>query len=218
MYKLQLLDSLYQPVVTPTVTNGPGILPIMARSVGIFLRGLVRSPRAVGAVAPSSQVLVKAQLDAARLEDARVIVEWGPGTGVFTHAIIARMRPDARLFVFEINSLFVANLRRDLLDPRVTVVDRSAAESRDVLRAHGVPFADVIVSGLPFTSLPQPVTHAILRAALVVLRPGGVFVTYQYSTLLRRTLQHYFPSLHIAAFVLRNLPPAWVFVGVRSPS
>lgn len=184
----------------------------------MFLRGLGRSPRAVGAVAPSSRYLVAAQLDAAHIDDAQVIVEWGPGTGVFTHAIIERMRPGARLFVFEINPLFLANLRRDVADARVTITDRSAADSLDVLHTHGVPCADVIVSGLPFTSLPQPVTHAILRAAHDVLRPGGVFVTYQYSTLLRRTLQQYFPSLRIAAFVLRNLPPAFVFVGVRSRS
>jgi len=190
----------------------------MAKARGLFLRGLVRAPRSVGAIAPSSRYLVAAQLHAARIEDAQVIVEWGPGTGVFTHAMIERMRPDARLFVFEINPLFLANLRRDVADARVTIVDTSAADSMRVLREHGVASADVIVSGLPFTSLPQPVTHAILRAALDVLQPGGVFVTYQYSTLLRRTLQQYFPALRIAAFVLRNLPPAFVFVGVRARS
>jgi phospholipid N-methyltransferase len=190
----------------------------MATFVGLFLRGLLRAPRSVGAVAPSSRFLVAAQLDAARIEDAPVIVEWGPGTGVFTHAIIERMRPDARLFVFEINPLFLANLRRNVHDPRVTIVDVSAADSMGVLREHGIASADVIVSGLPFTSLPQPVTHAILRAARDVLRPGGMFVTYQYSTLLRRTLQQYFPSLRIATFVLRNVPPAFVFVGTRDHS
>jgi phospholipid N-methyltransferase len=190
----------------------------MAKAVGLFLRALMHAPRSVGALAPSSRFLVAAQLDAARIEDARVIVEWGPGTGVFTHAIIKRMRPDARLFVFEINPLFLANLRRDVADARVTIVDTSAADSMVVLQRHGIASVDVIVSGLPFTSLPQPVTHAILGASLDVLRPGGVFVTYQYSTLLRRTLRQYFPSLRTAAFVLRNLPPAFVFVGVRSRS
>jgi phospholipid N-methyltransferase len=188
----------------------------MTRSVGVFLRGLVRAPRSVGAIAPSSRHLVAAQLHAARIEHAQVIVEWGPGTGVFTHAIIARMRPEARLFVFEINPVFLAQLRREIADRRVTIMDVSAADTQEVLLQHGVPSADVIVSGLPFTSLPQPVTHAILRAALHVLRPGGVFVTYQYSTLLRHTLRQYFPSLRIAAFVLRNLPPAFVFVGTRA--
>jgi phospholipid N-methyltransferase len=188
----------------------------MTRSVGVFLRGLMRAPRSVGAIAPSSRHLVAAQLDVAQIGQARVVVEWGPGTGVFTHAIIARMRPDARLFVFEINPVFLAQLRHEIADRRVTIVDVSAADTHHVLQQHGVKVADVIVSGLPFTSLSQPLTHAILHAALDVLRPGGIFVTYQYSTLLRRTLRHYFPSLRIAAFVLRNLPPAIVFVGMRA--
>ncbi len=94
----------------------------MAKAVGLFLRGLMHGPRSVGAVAPSSRFLVAAQLDAARIEDAEVIVEWGPGTGVFTHAIIKRMRPDARLFVFEINPLFLAIFRRDVVDDRLRFV------------------------------------------------------------------------------------------------
>jgi phospholipid N-methyltransferase len=120
------------------------------------------------------------------------------------------------LFVFEINPVFLVQLRRDIADRRVAIMDVSAADTQQVLQQHGMAAADVIVSGLPFTSLPQPVTHAVLRAAVAVLRPGGVFVTYQYSTLLRRTLRQYFPSLRIAAFVLRNLPPAFVFVGTRA--
>jgi phospholipid N-methyltransferase len=72
---------------------------------------------------------------------------------------------------------------------------------------------DVVLSGLPFTSLPRPVTHAILEATVKVLRPNGVFVTYQYTTVLRHLLRQYFPAIRITRLVLRNLPPAFVFAG-----
>jgi phospholipid N-methyltransferase len=76
----------------------------------------------------------------------------------------------------------------------------------------GLQQADCIVSGLPFTSLPRPVTHVILQATRAALGTGGVFVTYQYTPVLRSLLRSYFPTTKIARFVLPNIPPALVFV------
>jgi phospholipid N-methyltransferase len=100
----------------------------------------------------------------------------------------------------------------------VTIIEASAAECYAALAEHGALPVDVVLSGLPFTSLPRSVTHAILQATVRSLQPDGVFITYQYSTLLRGVLQHYFPSLRITRFVLRNVPPAFVFTGSSGPS
>lgn len=150
-------------------------------------------------------------LDVARVEQAQVIVEFGPGTGVFTDEIVRRMRPDARLLVFEVDPQFVADLRARISDPRVVILAESADTVGQQLERLGLPAIDCIVSGLPFTSLPRPLTHAILQATRAALRPGGVFVTYQYTPMLRALLSSYFPTTRISRFVLRNIPPALVF-------
>lgn len=175
------------------------------------MRGFLRSPRSVGSIAPSSRWLVRAMLDTSGVEQAQVIAEFGPGTGVFTDEIIRRMRPDARLLVFEVDPQFVANLRARISDARVAIIDDSAATIGEQLAQRDLPALDCIVSGLPFTSLPRPVTHAILEATRAALRPDGVFVTYQYTPVLRKLLRAYFPATRIRRFVLRNLPPALVF-------
>ncbi len=177
-----------------------------------FLKNFIRSPRSIGSIAPSSRWLVKAMLDEAEVESAQIIVEFGPGTGVFTDAIIQRMRPDARLLVFEINPLFIAGLRGRIDDPRVELIEASAADIEPHLQRLGLASPDRIVSGLPFTSLPRPVTEAILRATAAALRPGGLFVTYQYTPVLQRLLGTYFDTTSIARLVLWNVPPALVFV------
>lgn len=150
-------------------------------------------------------------LDTSGVEQAQVIAEFGPGTGVFTDEIIRRMRPDARLLVFEVDPQFVADLQARINDPRVAVIDDSAGSIGEQLAQRALPAVDCIVSGLPFTSLPRPVTHDILQATRTTLRPGGVFVTYQYTPVLRDLLRSYFPDTRIRRFVLRNLPPALVF-------
>jgi phosphatidylethanolamine/phosphatidyl-N-methylethanolamine N-methyltransferase len=177
-----------------------------------FLKGFLREPRTVGSITPSSRWLVQAMLDEAAVAAAQVIVEFGPGTGVFTDQIIQRMRPDARLLVFEVHHPFFVDLQSRIHDPRVEIIGDSAAEVGRYLAQQGLTHADCIVSGLPFTSLPRPITHAILEATCAALKPGGVFVTYQYTPVLRGLLRSYFPATRITRYVLRNIPPALVFV------
>ena len=177
-----------------------------------FLKGFLRSPRSVGSIAPSSRWLVRAMLDEAAVERAAVVVEYGPGTGVFTDELIRRLRPDARLLVFEVNPGFIAGLRARIADPRVTLIEASAATLPDELQRHGLGAPDCIVSGLPFTSLPRAVTDEILSATYAALPSGGTFVTYQYTPALRGVLAGHFDACRVTRYVLRNLPPALVFV------
>ncbi len=156
-------------------------------------------------------------LDEAHIEAASIVVEFGPGTGVFTQEIVQRMRPDTRLIVFEIDPLFAADLQKRFTDPRVQVINASAAQSQEYLAHLDALPADCVISGLPFASLPRPITHAILRTTTGVLRPSGIFVTYQYTPVMRRILRNYFPHTYVARFVLPNLPPALVFVCPNVP-
>jgi phosphatidylethanolamine/phosphatidyl-N-methylethanolamine N-methyltransferase len=177
-----------------------------------FVRGLLRAPRSVGAIAPSSPWLVRAVLEPARISQAKTLVEFGPGTGALTGEIIRRLRPDARLFAFEVDREFVADLRARYRDPRVTFIAASAADCPQYLSQFGLTTVDCVVSSLPLTVLPRPLTHRIMKATTECLRPGGIFVTYQFSTAFARpVLQSYFPQTRRTRFVLANLPPAMVF-------
>jgi len=183
-----------------------------------LFRGFLRAPRSVGSIAPSSPRLADAMLDAARPEWARTVVEFGPGTGALTGAIIHRLRSDARLLAFEVDTKFVANLRSHYRDARVTFVAACATESPRYLARFGTPTADCVVSSLPLSVLPRPLTHRIMEAALDCLRPGGIFVTYQFTTALARPiLQDYFPEVRRTRFVMRNFPPAMVFACRKPP-
>ncbi|MEI6084332.1 MAG: rRNA adenine N-6-methyltransferase family protein [Verrucomicrobiota bacterium] len=177
-----------------------------------FLRGALRSPRSVGAIVPSSPWLVAALVDAARIEQAQTVVEFGSGTGAVTNEILRRLRPRARLVAFEVDTHFATQLRLKVTDSRATILNTCATDAPRHLRELGMHSADCVVSSLPLTSLPRPLTHQVLKAATALLRPGGMFVTYQFTNAARSVLEHHFPQAQVSRLVLRNLPPAMVFI------
>lgn len=186
-----------------------------------FLMQFITHPKSVGAIAASSGALADHVSDAAGVSGARAVVEFGPGTGVITEAILARLRPDATFFALEINDEFVKTMRERF--PNVVVHKDSAANTRTYLEQSGHSSCDCIVSGLPWAAFEEELQDSLLDAIMDVLEPGGGFATYMYlwSIMLpagrrfRRKLHERFAESGVAAAVWRNLPPAIVLWGKR---
>ena len=143
-----------------------------------FLQGFLRRPREVGSIVPSSRFLERRVIRCARIREADLVVELGPGTGGTTRALLRAMRPDARLLAIEINPRFATLLARSG-EPRLLVHQGSAEELPEALAVHGLGHPDVIVSGIPFSTMAREVGTGILRAVHDSLEPGGRFVAYQ---------------------------------------
>ena len=178
-----------------------------------FLRSFLASPRKVGAVLPTSRRTVRETLDLAALGQARCVVELGAGTGVYTRAILDRIGSGARVLAFEVDSELSSALDSELRDPRLRVVNASAV---DVARHLDGTTADVIVSALPFTSLPVPEREQILRAARDVLGRDGILLVLQYSPLIERELRQTFSNVRRRLSLL-NVPPAFLFACQGDP-
>jgi phospholipid N-methyltransferase len=172
-----------------------------------FLRSFIANPRQVGAVLPTSRRAVRDMLDLAEVQQARLVVELGAGTGVYTAALLDRLGPDAELIAFEINAGLAAGLQSKLPDRRLRVVAGSAEDVQEVLAGRR---PQVVVSALPFTSLPSGTGRLILERTANVLAPGGVLLVLQYSPLLTRELSRLFGSLTRRVSLL-NVPPAFLF-------
>jgi phospholipid N-methyltransferase len=172
-----------------------------------FLRSFVRSPRKVGAVLPTSRRAVRATLDLVALEDARCIVEMGAGTGPYTREIVKRLHRDARFIAFEIDPELAAGLERDYRDSRLQVANASAERMGSYLDGRR---ADVVVSAIPFTSLPSRERQNLLRAAQANLAEDGTLLVLQYSPFIQGQLKKIFASVDRRLAPL-NVPPAFLF-------
>jgi phospholipid N-methyltransferase len=180
------------------------------RSGLLFARNFFRHPRMLGSIVPSSRFLIRQLLQPVDWSQARVIVEYGPGVGVITAEVLRRMRPDAMLIAIETNPAFVSYLRESIKDERLHVVEASAESVDEILRRYGQSNASYVISGIPFSTIPAPVRERILLKTCEVLKPGGSFLVYQFSTRVLQDLQRIFRYVR-RQFEPLNVLPAHLF-------
>jgi phospholipid N-methyltransferase len=182
--------------------------------MALFARGFLKHPNMVGWVLPSSSFLVNEVLKQIDWEQARVVVEYGPGVGAFTTRVLERMRLDAKLIALEINPDFCQFLEGSLQDPRLHLVRESATEIDAVLARLGHAHADYVISGIPFKTLPHALRDTIVRKTHSVLRPEGSFLVYQFSNTVLPYLERVFGRVS-RDFELLNIIPARLFYCAR---
>jgi phospholipid N-methyltransferase len=145
-----------------------------------FFHEFLKHPLQIGSIIPSSRFLERQIVEAGDVSSARTIVELGPGTGGTTRAILHAMNRDARLLSIEINLHFHA-LVSGIKDDRLIVHLGSARTLADILSRYGMGAPDVLISGIPFSTMSDDAGTEILEKVFSVLAPGGRFVAYQVS-------------------------------------
>lgn len=175
-----------------------------------FLIEYVKSPKTVGAIAPSSDKLAESMINDINFKNAKCIVEYGPGTGVFTDKILKNKRKDTRLILIEYNEVFYKQLIEEYTDYDNIVIINDSAENIDkYLEKYNIKKVDYIISGLPFTSLPKNVSSKVLKNTGNILKEDGLFITFQYTLLKKDYIANYFKTIDYKK-VWFNLPPAYV--------
>ncbi len=178
--------------------------------VTLFFREFLRNPVMIGSIIPSSKRTIEAMLARVDWPNTKLFVEYGPGVGTFCGSILDRLAPGATLLVIDTNPVFVDFLRRRFADTRFVAVNGSAADVNEIIAEHGFDKADYVLSGLPFSTLPNEVGPAICEATQRVLRPGGTFLIYQYSAYILRLIDPLFPRIDRAR-EWWNIPPCSLF-------
>jgi phospholipid N-methyltransferase len=174
-----------------------------------FFRGFLKRPKQVASIIPSSRFLERRVTRAARAARAKLVVELGPGTGGTTRALLRTMAPDAKLVAIEINSYFTEVLER-WPDTRLVVRQGSAADLGPILADLGLGAPDVVVSGIPFSTMERPIGREILRNVYDALEPGGAFVAYQVRDRVHTLGREVFGNARVQTELL-NVPPMRIY-------
>jgi len=179
----------------------------------LFLKTFARDLD-VGALWPTARGCVRRVLRNIDFSKRLVIVEYGPGTGAFTKELLANLSPDSKLLLIEKNEDFVRALREKFAhDARVHLFHDSAEHVEELLKKAGEPHADYILSGIPFSRIPEPQAEGILRATKRSLG-NGVFLVYQYLPSVRRLISPFFACITMKC-LLWNVPPLFLVIAQR---
>ncbi|KXK63945.1 SAM-dependent methyltransferase [Micromonospora rosaria] len=189
----------------------------MINDSSAFLTQFIRHPLTTGAVLPSGSTLARDITATVPQRGHPLVVELGPGTGVFTQAIQQRLAGRGHHLAVELNPTFATGLARR--HPTVDVVHADAATLGGLLSERRLAPADVIISGLPWAALPGNRQSAILDAVVGALDTTGVFTTFAYRHALptrparrfHRLLTEAFDEVTVGRTVWSNLPPALVY-------
>jgi len=173
---------------------------------GVFFEGFLQHPVMVGSIIPSSGFTIRRMLAPVKWDECKLFVEYGPGVGTFCRPVLDRLRRDGELIVIDTNPLYIDYLKRTIRDSRFHAVLGSAEDVEEIVRAHGHEKADYILSGLPFSTLPEGVGPNIAAATYRVIREGGAFLTYQFSNVARDLTAKHFPRVETDFEWLNILP------------
>jgi phospholipid N-methyltransferase len=153
----------------------------------------------------------------AGLTHADTVLEYGPGTGVFTPYILEQLGPHSKFAAIEINPRLAAVFRAE--HPGVRLFEDSVENVRAICDSMQIETVDCVISGLPWAFFSESIQIRILDEMIRVLRPGGKFVTFGYVQSLALPgarhfadlLPTYFRTVSKSSIVWLNVPPAFVY-------
>jgi phosphatidylethanolamine/phosphatidyl-N-methylethanolamine N-methyltransferase len=146
-----------------------------------------------------------------RLHPSRAvrILELGPGTGVFTKALIKAMRHVDQLDVVELNESFYKMVHGLYHGGSVNVYHMN------ILDFGATEEYDFIFSSIPYRSLPGYVTSAIWKKKHDLAKCDGTIIYYKYVSPapIFNTVERTLVNRHLknTKIVWRNMPPAQLY-------
>ena len=177
----------------------------------VFLKNAILNPKQVAYVFPSGKTLIHSIAERSGLSLAKKIVELGPGTGGTTTGFLNEMQQDAILCAVEINKDFVDYLNNTIDDERLHACHDGAQNLQQIVKEQGWDNADVVISGMPFSTLPKNIARDIIQSVHDSLKPGGLFVAYQFRDRVGQLATPIFgePKTY---WEYMNFPPMQIFV------
>lgn len=161
------------PLITKT-RRAPETLPTQSDRFAFF-RAWAANPLQVASITPSGDAL--SELITSEITPATgPVVELGPGTGVFTRALLERGVKEQDITLVEYGSEFALMLKNRFPDARVLWMDAR--------RVGQLAFDDrglgAVVSGLPLLSMPTLKVFQILKGSFDLMGSDGRFYQFTY--------------------------------------
>ncbi|MFH1805743.1 MAG: SAM-dependent methyltransferase [Pseudomonadota bacterium] len=182
-----------------------------------FLRAWVANPKRVAAITPSGPALAELMTRDLGPETGPVL-ELGPGTGVFTRAILAHGVAPQDLTLIEFSPDFAHTLARRFPDCRILCMDAARLGTANLYSDDAKPGA--VISGLPILSMNARQIMGILGGSFTLMRPNGAFYQFTYGPrcpVPHQILTRLGLKAQRVGATMRNVPPSTVYRITHAP-
>lgn len=182
-----------------------------------FFRAWVANPLRVASAVPSGRrlsAIITQEISAA----TGSVVELGPGTGVFTTALLERGVLEGNIVLIESGNEFIGHLRAMFPAALILEIDASQLGATSIFHDSK---AGAVISGLPFLSMSSRKAITILVGVFRKLRQDGALYLFTYGYFCpvpRKFLDRLGLKATRIGGTLANFPPAVVYrIKRRSP-
>lgn len=178
----------------------------------LFFKRLLKTPKLIGAFAPSSRWLVRAMCAHVKRAENEYVLELGVGTGSFTRQLLRQGIPEDKLILVERDHTFVAFLQQHF--PKACVLHYDIITSRplaEVLQVEIQGKISTVVSSVPFFNMPVSNRCTFVQTLLPLLSPRGQILQFAY-----RPSSPFRPCVlglqeKMLGVALLNIPPAFIW-------
>lgn len=174
-----------------------------------FIQEYLKHPLQIASIIPSSRFLERRIVIASGVSYSSTVVELGPGTGGTTRAILDAMPHESKLLCIEMNPHFY-ELVSNIKDPRLKVHLGNACNLKEIISTYNLDAPNVVISGIPFSTISPAVGSQIIDAISSSLAPNGRFVAYQFSSKVSILCKPFLGSAQTEMEVF-NIPPMRVY-------
>lgn len=174
-----------------------------------FFGALAKSPKTIGAVAPTSCETAGLMASNITRPNALPVLELGPGTGAITNAILHHGVAEKDLYAVEFNPKFCRDLRARW--PKSHIIEGNAFDLDSALAHFDEQKFDCVISGLPLLNFEPEMRVQFLLGALKRVPVGRPLVQFSYG--IKAPIEINDPKIKVAKsrWVIRNLPPTRVW-------
>ncbi len=174
-----------------------------------FYKALLKNPRSIGSVLPSSKALARKIAAYAPVSSEDYVLELGAGTGVITKALLQHGIAHHRIIIVE-NSEDLAQILREHF-PQIKVIQGNAKDLFNLVDGEKNKI-NAIVSSLPLLVLRPEERDRIIEQIAKILNPGAYYIQYTYG--IKKSVFEKIPRFKKIATtrVWWNIPPARIDV------
>ena len=170
--------------------------------------------RDVASVFPTTKKTVARICKSINFNNDIIVLEYGPGNGVFTKYLLSRITRNSKIIAVEKNKNLVALLDKKFKDRRLKIFNDSAENIKEILNSEKINKVDYIISGIPLSFLNFSEREKVVKDAYNILNDDGKFLIYQFSKKIEKLISKYFNNIHYYNQPL-NIPPLFIFEAIK---